>query len=197
MDWYKKRNHNKEKEILTEFELMLLNKAKSMIPGLPPAPWGERIFINGAGIIAGGWDKNDNFVLISDSAYSINNSSTGETEEIIYDYEIVGKNLSDDYLKFTIPSTNEIIDIYGLNAGDGLYVNDDGWNIEVIYPWWPRASVIINNVFESGAASREYLDKTYMINIQELDGWIKCGFSCLGDKFAILGSGGAIIFSMI
>lgn len=71
------------------------------------------------------------------------------------------------------------------------------WNIEVIYPWWPHASILISNVFELNAAPREYLDKTHMIHIAELDGWIKCGFSCLGNKFAILDSGGAIIFSMV
>lgn len=197
MIWNKNSNQSKEKEIRTEFELKLLNKAKAMIPGLPPSPWEKRIFIPGSGIVAGGWDKDDNFILISDSAYSINDSSSGETIEIIYDYNIVNKSLLNNYLKFNIPSSNEIINIFGLNAGDGVHVNNDGWNIEVIYPWWPCASVVINNAFEINAASREYLDETKMINIEELDGWIKCGFSCSERKFAILGSGGGVIFSMI
>lgn len=197
MIWNKNSNQSKEKEIRTEFELKLLNKAKAMLPGLPPSPWEKRIFIPGSGIVAGGWDKDDNFILISDSAYSINDSSSGETIEIIYDYNIVNKSLLDNYLKFNIPSSNEIINIFGLNAGDGVRINNGGWNIEVIYPWWPRASVIINNAFEINAASREYLDESKMINIEELDGWIKCGFSCSERKFAILGSGGVVIFSMI
>ena len=197
MIWNNNNNQPKKKEIRTEFELKLLDKAKIMTPGLPPSPWSKRIFIPGAGIIAGGWDMNDNFILISGSAYSINDSSSSKTIEIIYDYDVVNKSISDDYLKFNNPSTNETINIFGLNSGDGVHVNDDGWNIEVIYPWWPRASVIINNIFEHDAASREYLDKTHMIDIEELDGWIKCGFSCLGDKFVILGSGGAVIFSMV
>ncbi len=192
----KNNNQFKVNEIRTDFELKLLNKAKTMVPGLPPLPWSKRVYIRGAGIIAGGWDKDDNFFLISDYAYSINNPLNGEVSDVIYDYQIVSKNLSNDYLRFKKPSSNEVINIFGLNSGDGIHINNDGWNIEVIYPWWPRASVIINNVFENNASSREYLDKTYMIDIKELDGWIKCGFSNSGNKFAILGSGGAVIFSM-
>ncbi|WP_461614950.1 hypothetical protein, partial [Clostridium sp. Marseille-QA1073] len=179
----RKRENSQVIEIRTNFELKLLEKAKLMEVKSLPTPWTNKVILSGTGIIAGGWDSQDNFFLISDFAYSINNPSTGEMINIIYDIEIINNNLTDDYLRFINPVTREVIDIFGLNAGDGVHISYDGWCLEVIYPWWPRASVVINNVFQPGVSSREYLDDTYMIDTEQLDGWIKCGFSKSGNHF--------------
>jgi hypothetical protein len=100
--------------------------------------------------------------------------------------------MSGDYLSFRIPLSGQDISIFGFESGDGIHVTNDGWMLEVIHPWWPRASVILDQAF---VPNYEYLKQATMIDLIRLDGKIKCGFSPSGKHFVILGSGGALLYS--
>ncbi|MFE3574446.1 hypothetical protein [Lysinibacillus sp. NPDC059133] len=158
----------------------------------PPSPWGHETVIPASGVIACGWDQDENVVLISGSGYSMTEPITGSRIHRDYDANTTYDSRSEDNLFFTIPFTKEKIMIFGLDAGDGIHVSNDGWHLEVIYPWWPRATVIIDNVFK---ANHQYLTDATAIDLGRLDGSIKCGFSPSGNHLMIMGSGGALIYS--
>lgn len=181
-----------KQERRTSYELKLLDFAQEMKPTDPPDPWKHCVIIAAAGVIAGGWDINENIVLISGSGFSINHPITGVQIHRDRDSEKTYAHILNNGLTFKLPTFNEEIDIFGFKAGDGIHMTDDGWNLEVIYPWWPRASVIIDHVFSK---SYNYLKTAVMINVPRLDGRLKCGFSPSGSYFVILGSGGAIVYS--
>ena len=184
-----------DKGPLTEHEYELLQKARQLIPSNPPNPWGNRRIISAAGAIAGGWTKNEHYVLISSSGYSLNNPLTGERIERNRDSGQTLESLSEDSLHFTLPSSNETVSIYGLDAGDGIRVSPDGWLIERIAPWWPREAFMIKNVYVPHAAKKGYLDDAAVLDIPRLDGWMRAGFSPSGKYLAVLGSGGAVLFT--
>jgi len=68
----------------------------------------------------------------------------------------------------------------------------DGWQVEVIYPWWPRATVVLDYLY---ITNYTYLKNATAIDLQRLDGMIKCGFSPSGKHLIMMGSGGALIYS--
>lgn len=179
-------------EIRTKFELDLLNKAQSMSALNPPPPWTKEFIIPASGCIACGWDLNENLILISGTGYSITEVNSGIVLHRDRDSELTNERISSGNLTFHIPFNDEVINIFGFEAGDGIHTTNDGWIVRVIYPWWPRASVIIENLFKS---NYQYLNDATMIEINRLDGDLKCGFSLSGKKLVILGSGGAVILS--
>lgn len=184
---------NNKQEIRTNYELALLEKAQKMIPQVPPLPWRQQTVLSASGVIAAGWDSKENIILISsNSGYSINHSMTGERILRDRDTDRTENNIIDRGLKFIIPESAEEIEIFGIEAGDGVHLTDEGWSLEVIYPWWPRASVIIDHVFVQGY---EYLLNATMLDIPRLDGWIKCGFAPSGNQFMVIGSGGAVVYA--
>lgn len=193
---YRKVRQPDYKGILTDYEFQLLLKARGIKPSVPPHPWGNMIVISAAGVVAGGWTKEENYVVISSNGYSINNATSGERIERNYNSELTYKNISKDYLHFTIPSNDETIDIHGIDAGDGIHITEEGWVVELIYPWWPRVSIMMKNVHVKNIAAKEYLDDVYILDIPRLDGWMKAGFSPSGKHLAILGSGGVVMFSV-
>ncbi|WP_285399624.1 hypothetical protein [Lysinibacillus sp. fls2-241-R2A-57] len=180
------------KEIRTSFELDLLKKAQSMELTKPPNPWEHETIIPASGVFACGWDQEEKVVLISGSGYSITEPITGTRLHRDYDANMTYDSISEDNLFFNIPCTKEKIMIFGFEAGDGIHVTNDGWQLEVIYPWWPRATVIIENAFK---ANHQYLEGATAIDLGRLDAPIKCGFSPSGNHLMIMGSGGAIIYS--
>ncbi|WP_338543377.1 hypothetical protein [Paenibacillus tundrae] len=183
-------NSNQEKR--SDSQLNLLYRAQEMIPTKPPEPWRNEVVIQAAGCIACGWNSDENLVLISSSGYSLNDSDTGLTIHRDRDANNTYDSMSPDQLTFRIPYNDECISIFGFDSGDGNHVTHDGWSVEVIYPWWPLASVIIENVFHP---NYNYLESATMIDLNRLDGSVKCGFSPSGNKLVILGSGGALIYT--
>jgi hypothetical protein len=65
------------KSPLTEYERVLLERARAMVADEPPRPWGNRITLSAAGVVAGGWDDSESVVLISHEGYSISNPRSG------------------------------------------------------------------------------------------------------------------------
>lgn len=181
-------------EVRTPFEIDLLHQAQGMSASNPPSPWGNEIVIPASGCIACGWDQSENLVLISSSGYSITEVATGALIHRDRDSELTDDRISNDQLSFEIPVHNEVIDIFGFEAGDGIKITNDGWSVQVIYPWWPRASVILEHLFR---ANYQYLKDATLLDIKRLDGDLKCGFSPTGKCLVILGSGGAVVYSRV
>ncbi|MDO3412198.1 hypothetical protein QWJ34_20715 [Saccharibacillus sp. CPCC 101409] len=177
----------------SEYELRLLRVARELRPARPPAPWrASAADIPAAGAIACGWDEEENFLLISGSGYSLNRPDTGA--RLLRDRDAVRAMaaFSPDSLAFTPPHGGRPIAVYGFEAGGGCRLTQDGWRAETLYPWWPRASVILENVFEAGYV---YLERAALLDTRRLDGPLLCGFSPSGRHLAILGSGGALLYS--
>ncbi|RAR44612.1 hypothetical protein [Paenibacillus sp. MDMC362] len=181
-----------KKEMRTKFEIDLLQKAQAKEPTKPPHPWTAEVSIPAAGCIACGWDAEENLVLISSNGYSITQAKSGTLIYRDRDSDVTEDHISDNYLSFHIPQSGEDIPIFGFESGDGIHITHDGWMLEVIHPWWPRASVVLDQVF---VPNYEYLKQAVMIDLNRLDGKIKCGFSPSGRHFVILGSGGALLYS--
>lgn len=188
MDFPKKPNH----EVRTPFEIDLLHQAQGMSKSSPPSPWGNEILIPASGCIACGWDQNENLVLISSSGYSIIEVATGTLIHRDRDTELMDSRISHNQLSFELPTDDEVINIFGFEAGDGIKITNDGWSVQVIYPWWPRAAVIIEQLY---GANYQYLKDATLLDIKRLDGDLKCGFSPTGKSLVILGSGGAVVYS--
>lgn len=185
--------NRKQKESRSSFELKLLEKAKGL-PSLDESSgWRKSVIIPAAGVIAGGWTKNEEILLISSNGFSLT-TIDGIRIEREEDAELTERMISEDRLSFAHPSTNEEIKLFGLDAGDGVYGNKEGWRIEVIYPWWPRATVTLKNIFDPNHRLDEYLDNTFMLDLERIDGWTKCGFSKSGKVFMVIGSAGAEVF---
>ena len=69
----------------------------------PQEPWGNRVVISAAGIIAGGWTIDNKVFLLSSDGYSISNPLTGEREIRNRDEENTAMSkFSKDNLEFTI-----------------------------------------------------------------------------------------------
>ncbi|MFJ8103088.1 hypothetical protein [Lysinibacillus sp. NPDC096212] len=91
-----------EKEIRTLFELDLLKKAQSMELTKPSSPWGHETVIPASGVIACGWDQDENVVLISGSGYSMTEPITGSRIHRAYDANTAYDSISEDNLFFTM-----------------------------------------------------------------------------------------------
>lgn len=179
-------------EIRTSFELELVRAARSLQLGSMPEPWGAAIIVPAAGAYACGWDEHEHFLMIGSSGYSLTIPDTGERLLRERDARLTEKSLSPDALVFTPPHGGADIRLFGLEAGGGIRVTADGWSLEAIYPWWPRASVILEQVFMPDYA---YLRQATLLDTSRLDGPLICGFSPSGRSIAILGSGGATLYS--
>lgn len=179
-------------ERLTEYERLLLSRARSLSPSRPPWPWEREWTVPASGVLACGWDAEEHLVLLSGSGYSITDVRTGERLHRDRNADEVYDRLAQSMLRFTVPYHGQTIDIFGFEAGDGIHLTGDGWSLKTIYPWWPRASVILEQVFAPGY---RYLEQAAMIDPGRLDGDIRCGFSPSGRHFVILGSGGAVGYS--
>lgn len=179
-------------EIRTPFELDLLAKAQALKGTKPPSPWIHETIVPANGVLACGWDPDENIVLISGSGYSVTEPITGRRLTRERDADCTDDSISDDRLTFQLPISKQPIPIFGFEAGDGIHMTTDGWHVEVIYPWWPRATVVLDHLYTT---HYEYLKNATAIDVQRLDGVIKCGFSPSGKHLLIMGSGGALIYS--
>ncbi|NGZ74561.1 hypothetical protein [Saccharibacillus alkalitolerans] len=179
-------------EIRTAFELELLRKAQNLRPGPPPPPWNPAVTVPAAGAYACGWDEQERLLLLGGSGFSLILPETGEVLMRERDVRRMEAGLSRDGLTFTPPQGGSPCGLFGFEAGGGIRLTSDGWSLEVIYPWWPRASVVLDQVFAPG---HTYLEQACLLENDRLDGPLLCGFSPSGRHLAILGSGGAVLHS--
>ena len=101
----------------------------------PSFPWGNRVVISAAGIVASGWTKENKVFLYSSDGYSVSDPLSGQQEIRNYDEDnLASKNFSHDNLEFTIGELSETIKIFGLNGGDGNHLTSDFWNLNSFHP---------------------------------------------------------------
>lgn len=181
---------------LNDFEKSILTQARNMIPIDPPLPWQRTHIISAAGVIAAGWDEAENILLISSDGYSLNDPITGKRIRRETNRESTYAAITPDHLSFEQPTFEKPIRIFGINGGDGIHLTQDGWELEIIYPWWPRSIAIIRTPFVLDSEMHGYLDRAHAIRLERLETTnLKCSFSPTGNHFMIIGSSGAEVFS--
>lgn len=181
--------------VLNAVEQRILEQARTMPLEEPPPPWIRASAVPVGGVLAGGWAQQDRLVLISPDGYSVTDPGTGRRLLRDHDAAQTYAARSGNNLTFVMPGVGERVPVFGVWGGDGVHVTDDGWEADVIAPWWPRQDTIIRTPFIPGSRLHGYLDRAHLLRLQLLDGWLKCGFSPSGMHLLILGSGGAEIFS--
>jgi hypothetical protein len=180
----------------TEHERTILREALSLKESDPPPPWRREAFIAGGGVIAAGWDIDENVLLVSHSGYSITTPS-GSRVARDPDAERAYKALSPDSLTFEVPGQSRRVVVFGLHGGDGSHVAAVGWAVEVIQPLWPRAWVILRSPIAPGAGNRSYFAGATRLTLEGLDlhDWIRTGFSPSGTRLLVVSSGGCVVFA--
>ncbi|MFY0632154.1 MAG: hypothetical protein JXR05_17475 [Flavobacteriaceae bacterium] len=97
----------------------------------PQEPWGNRIVISAAGIIANGWTNDNKVFLLSADGYSISNPTTREIEIKNRDEDnFAMSKFSDDNLEFKIYELNQNIKVFGLRGRNGNHLTSDDWSLD-------------------------------------------------------------------
>lgn len=174
----------------------VLAHSRALIPGDPPSPWRWSAVIPASGGYAAGWDAEENVVLISADGYSVTTAHAGERLLRDRDSSRTYLALSDRSLHFTLPHTGATIDVFGLISGDGIHYSPDGWELDVLYPWYPRATTVLAAP-EPPGAQVAYFDHAHALRLTRLADWewLRSGFSPSGLHFLLVGAGGAEVFT--
>jgi hypothetical protein len=179
---------------LGRLEIQMLQAARSLEAGSAPPPWVGPTVIPGAGITAGGWDADENVLLISPDGYSLTEPMSGTRLGRDRSFASVRDGLSADRLRFKLPGQHDV-PIFGIWGGDGIHTTDDGWRLQIIHPWWPRDHVVIWSPV-SRVRSDNYFEGAHLLALHSLeDVRLKCGFAPSGRRFMILGSSGAEVYT--
>ena len=101
----------------TPFELELLANAQSLICTKPPIPWAYETSITANGVLACGWDHEENIVLISGSGYSVTEPITGRRLHRERDVDETYDRMSDDRLTFQLPQGKYLFSALKLGMG--------------------------------------------------------------------------------
>ena len=162
----------------------------------PSLPWGNRVVISGAGIVACGWTKESKVFFYSSDGYSITDPISGQQEIRNYDEDNQSRNFfSKDNLEFTIGELNETIKIFGLYGGDGNHLTSDSWCLDSFHPTLGDQIVGLQNL-KDNKRENEYWRNFDLISLQRLEyTTLKYGFSPNERHFAIFGSAGAEVFT--
>ena len=162
----------------------------------PQEPWGNRIVISAAGIIAGGWTNDNKVFLLSADGYSVSHPLTGEREIRNRDEENTAMSkFSEDNLAFKIDELNQNIKVFGLRGGNGNHLTSDNWNLDSFHPGLGQQIIGLRNFNERNNES-EYWKNFTLIRLERLENFtLTYGFSPNEKHFGIFGSGGAEIFS--
>lgn len=174
--------------------------AKTLPWGEPPSVWTGHTTVAAAGVFAGGWEE-DYFWLLSYSGYSRTHVYSGQVNFTEMIYEDLMQYLDFHTTVFTVPQTGQVVRLFGLHSGDGLFSTADGWHLEYIYPFWPYTDIVIFNSKEAMSLGYNLLPHNRWIGrvrlklpMLELAAWLKCGFSSNGNMFVVMGEPGAEIY---
>ena len=177
---------------LASFQQALLAEARALTPGPPPPPWTAAPHVVAGGILAGGWTSDGHIVLISSAGYSVIDPTTGARVIRNRDPETTFAAFAPDPLTFVEPETGEHVRVFGVWGGDGVHVTSDGWELEVIYPWWPEVDVLLRP--PRGPGMHGFLEGAYLLDGLVGVTWRGCGFAPSGDCFMLLASDGPIVY---
>lgn len=162
------------------------------LPPETPAPWTLSAYIHAGGVIAAGWDSQENVILVSHDGYSVCDPRTGERLIRDPDPEMGYGGLSETGLEYSVPATGETRPVFGIFGGGGILVSPrDHWELEIIAPDWPDEMVILR---EPGPGGRDYLEGAHRLDLG-LAGTLRgCGFAPSGRQFIVVASDGAVVF---
>jgi len=176
-------------------EQSLRNAALELKPSPPPEPWHESAFIHAGGVFAGGWTQEENVLLVSFDGYSV---STPDGARLTRDRDPSrgAAALASDALAFPLPGATVPVRVFGACGGNGAWVTDDGWSVEVVAPLWPRQWVLLREP-RTGTGARDYLAGALRLDLQGLDqhDWLRVGFSPSGRHLLVVSPGGCLVFS--
>lgn len=162
----------------------------------PKKPWGNRVVIRAAGIIAAGWTSDNKVFLLSSDGYSVSHPLTGEREIWNRDQENTAMSkFSEDNLEFTIDELQQTIKVFGLRGGNGNHLTSDHWNLDSFHSGIGEQIVGIRN-FKDRKNEAEYWKNFDLVKLERLENFtLTYGFSPNERRFGIFGSGGAEVFS--
>ncbi len=175
-------------ESLNEYEQQILEADRRLVPSEPPSPWSSVQAYWAAGVLAGGWTSDNHFVVISNAGYSIYDPINDQQLELKLDDQLTFAHLSPRHLKFSIPTTQETIDIFGVWGGDGRHIGNDRWSLSIIYPWYPSPTAVI--VYGNQPYLPDYSRTALRLHATMDSSMLKGGFSPSGLSFALLGFSG-------
>lgn len=182
---------------MEEHRRRLRGQALALPPGDPPDPWSPGHYLHAGGVIAAGWDANENILLVSHDGYSLTDARTERRLLRNRDSDAGYNGLSQEGLSFTLPETGEVIPVFGIYGGDGIHVTADGWSLERIAPDWPDEMVLLREPKKegSGARSGDYFNAAHRLTVP-LGGTMRgCGFSPSGSQFMVVASDGAVAYA--
>lgn len=160
----------------------------------PQDPWGDRVVLPAAGIIASGWTSKNNVFLLSSDGYSVSDSKTGEIEIWNEDDNNINQ-FSSDNLEFTICEIGETIKVFGLRGGNGNHLTFDRWNLDSFHIGLGQQIIGLRNLKKPSKQGKYWQDFN-LIHLERLEHFtLTYGFSPNQNKFGIFGSGGAEIFT--
>ena len=58
--------------------------------------------------------------------------------------------------------------MFGICGGDGIHTTEDGWEAEVVPPWWPCSEVVLRTPFVIGLGQSEFA-RSRMLSLQRLE----------------------------
>jgi hypothetical protein len=181
---------------LTEHERNVLREALSVEEGEPPLPWRREALIFAGGVIAAGWTREENILLVSHSGFGIFTPSGAQLQRD-HDVKRAYSALSWESLTFTIPQQRGVVPVFGINGGEGCHLTSDGWSVDLIYPQWPRTRVLLRAPSGQGVGNRGSFAGATRLQIEGLDihDWLRAAFSPSGKRLMVVGSSGCLVFT--
>jgi hypothetical protein len=178
-------------EKLNTHEAEIREMVLSLEPTAPPEPWRQHAFIAAGGVVAAGWTDDEKILLVSHDGYSLN-ATDGQRVERVRD----SAGFFPSSLSFAVPSQAKPVRVFGIHGGDGLWVTSDGWSLEVVYPLWPRAWLLMRAP-PTQPGTPGYLGGATRLDLQGLDehDWLKVGFSASGQHLLAASASGCLILS--
>ncbi len=177
-------------------ELELLDRARQLVPHPLPSPWSRRTNIPASGIVAGGWNMDEQVLLVSADGYSLTDPHSGKQLARNRDPQLATAALSITTLTFTSGQGSVPIPVFGANGGDGIHAAPDGWRLETIAPWWPQEAILLREPHAQGSGPQRYFNGAHLLDLSGLDPVdLKCGFSPSGLHILVLCFSGAVVFS--
>jgi hypothetical protein len=181
---------------LTPHERQLRAEALALVPGDPPTSWSAGVHLHAGGVIASGWDIAERVLLVSHDGYSLSDPRT--SERLLRDRDPAAGYacLSETRLTFTLPTTGEIVPVFGIFGGGGICVRG-AWQLAIIAPTWPREMVVLWDPSASGmgAGRRSYFHGAHHLRVPLGGTLLGCGFAPSGRHFMVAASDGAVVFS--
>lgn len=176
---------------INAYQKEYLLEVKKMYPTNKLHPWKLKKSLLIEGLIAVGWNKSNEIVLITNDKYLIYNPLIEMFSDEVYVPNIF-ELFSTNNLKFKIG--NRTINIFGLYGGDGNRVSSDGWVLEIIHPYWPNAITLLREPTVPGNLQKKWAG-IKLIELKLIDYYdLKCGFSPDFKSFVISNGNGFEIF---